>query len=286
MEFTPSEIDELETIELPESEQPEGFWVIEEGDIPPSFPGQMIDGDARVRKREKERAERLEKERAERLEKARAEGHEEVRIDPFFQAFKEKFFPGPGPFRLFGPPQPAEHEEASPEEPDASEPQRDAACLPPQKQQRLRQRQPRDGVDRAQNQDQLLPPPRRSARIAGMKRPAEPLPSQMAPNKRPRGRAAPKAAAPAAAPAAQPTSLETRRTKTRLVPARAPPKGKTETRPRQGRGRPRKENGPSMRSAVGKKKPGRTPAPAGTGRAAETDAPGVPRRRGRPRKNG
>ncbi|KAF2241451.1 hypothetical protein BU26DRAFT_525276 [Trematosphaeria pertusa] len=287
MKFTPSEIDELETIKLPRSEQPEGFWVIEEGDMPPSFPGQMVDDEARIRKREKERAERL--------EKARAEGHEEARIDPFLKVFKEKFFPGPGPFRLFGPPQLVDHEEASLEEhdvstelqEDASELQRDAACPPLQKQRRLRQRQPQDGVDRAQDQDQLLPPPRRSARIAGMKRPAEPLPSQTAPNKRPRGRAVPKAAAPAAAPAAQPTSRKTHRTKTRLVPARAPPKGKTETRPRQGRGRPRKENGLSMHSAVGKKKPARTPAPAGTGsdRAAGTDTSGVPRRRGRPRKN-
>lgn len=203
--------------------------------------------------------------------------------------FKDKFFPGGGPFYLFGPPQPVvEHEGTSPEEleastelqEDASEPLRDAAC-PPQEQRRLRQRQLRDGVGKAKDQDQPLEPlPRRSARITGMKRLAEPLPSQAAPNKkRPRGRAAPpKAAAPtAAAPSAQP--------KTRPVPARAPPKGKTETRPRQGRGRPRKENGPSMRSAVGKK-PARTPAPAGTGngRAAGKDALGVPKRGGRLRK--
>jgi hypothetical protein len=214
MEFTPSEIDELQTIELPESEQPEGFWVIEEEEMPPFFPGQMIDGDASVRKREKERAERL--------EKARAQGHEEARIDPY-KALKEKFFSWPGPFRLFGPPHPVE--EAFFEVPDAStelqedESQRDAACPTPQKQRRLRQRQPRDGVDGAQDQDQPLPPPpRRSARIAGMKRPAEPLPSRTASNKRPKGRAAPKAAAPAAAPASRET-----RAKTRLVPARAPP---------------------------------------------------------------
>lgn len=279
MEFTPSEIDELETIELPESEQPKGFWVIEEGDLPPFFPGQMIDVAARIRKDWKDRAEGL--------EKAKAEGWEPL-VDPFYEEFKKKFFPGG---RLFREPSPEEHEasgkrqEASTDlQEDAHEPQQDAACPPPQKQRRLRQRQPRDGVDRAQDQDQPLPPPpRRSARIAGMKRAAEPLPSQTAPNKRPRGRVAPKVAAPAAAP----TSRETRRTKTRPVPARAPPKGKTEARPRQGRGRPRKENGPSMRSAVGKK-PARSPAPAGTGngRAMGTDAPGVPRRRGRPRKNG
>ena len=277
MEFTPSEIDELETIELPESEQPEGFWVVEDGDLPPFFPGQGQDVDARIRKSEKERAARL--------EKLKAEGWKPP-VHPAEEFFIKKF----GNVDLFGRPlPPAEHEEASPEEHDAStETQVDASELqgdasPPQQRRRLRQRQPQDGVDGAQDRDQPFPPPpRRSARIAGMKRPADPLPSQTAPNKRPRGRAAPKAAAPAA----QPTLRETRRAKIRLVPARPPPKEEKETRPRRGRGRPRKESGPSMRSAVGKRL-ARTPAPAGTGngRAAGTDAPSVPRRRGRPRKN-
>ncbi|KAJ2898969.1 uncharacterized protein MKZ38_003538 [Zalerion maritima] len=263
MEFTPSEIDELETIELPRSEQPEGFWVIEEGDMWPSFPGQMIDNEARIRKREEERAGRL--------KKARAEGRE-APVNPAIKFFKEKF---PGP--LFRRPQPVNEEVSTekhkdePLEPqeDASEPQRDAAYPPPQKKRPLHRRHPRNGVDRAQDQDQLPPLPRRSARIAGMKRPAEPLPSQTAPNKRPRGRA-PKPAAPVAAPTTQPPLRETRNTKSRLVPARPPPKGKTETRPRHGPGRSRKENGPSMRSAAGKKKPAGIPAPAGTrsGKAA------------------
>lgn len=201
MEFTCSEIDELETIDLPGSEQPEGFWVIEPGDLPPSFPGQMCDDSAEIAKREKARA-----------EKARAEGRERKMVDPVIQAFMERFHKGPGPFRLFGPPQPLEHRDVSPEEhgdapsepqKDASESGRDTACPPPQKQRRLRQRQLRAGVDRAQDQNQILPPSRRSARITGIKRPAEPLLSQTAPNKKPRG-SVPKAAAPAAAPAAQP----------------------------------------------------------------------------------
>ncbi|EFY89134.1 hypothetical protein MAC_04721 [Metarhizium acridum CQMa 102] len=282
MEFTPSEIDEFETIALPKSEQPEGFWVIEESDWPPFFPGQMQDVEARVRKSEIERLERL--------EKARAEGRE-IPIDPGVKFCMEKNFPGPGPSRLFAPPQAVQHEVSSPEgheasmelPEDASEPQRDAACPPPQKRRRLRQQQSRDGVDEAQGLDQPPPPPpRRSARIAGMKRPAELLPSQMAPNKRPRGRAAPKAAAPTA----QPTSRETRRTKTNLVPARPLSKEETKTRPRRGPGRPRKASVPSMRSTVGTR-PESTPAPAGTrsSRAAGTDAPGMPKRRGRPRKN-
>ncbi|KAI1497721.1 hypothetical protein F5X99DRAFT_432720 [Biscogniauxia marginata] len=223
MEFTPSEIDELETIELPRSEQPEGFWVIEKEDVWPYFPGQMTDNEAEIRKSEKERIERL--------EKAKAEGFEPP-VDPTIKFLLEKFFPGGEPIGLFGPPSAVEHEEARPEEREASgepqyEPQQDTSWPPPRK---------------AQGQDQpLLPPPRRSARIAGMKRTAEPLPLQTAPNKRLRGRAAPKTAAPA--------SRETRRTKPRPVPAQGSAEGKTETRPRQ-REHPKKENGPSMRSTA------------------------------------
>ncbi|KAI1289079.1 hypothetical protein F5Y03DRAFT_378428 [Xylaria venustula] len=261
MEFTPSEIDELETIELPESEQPEGFWVIKNGDLPPFFPGQMHDVHAEIRERQKKRAESL--------ERARAEGRE-IPVDPVVQALIKKVFPGPGPFRIFGSPPAVQHDKSSPEQRGASielqedtfEPQREAACPPPQRQRRLRQRQPRDGLDGPPDQDQpLTPQPRRSARIAGMKRPAEPIPSQTAPNKRPRGRVAPQAAASATQPTRQ------------------------ETRPKRGRGRPRKENGPSIRSAV-RKGPERTPATAGTrsDRAAGTNVPSVPRRRGRPRK--
>ena len=42
MDFTPSEIDDLETIELPSPEQPKGFWFISRG-CWPSFPGQLLD---------------------------------------------------------------------------------------------------------------------------------------------------------------------------------------------------------------------------------------------------
>lgn len=291
MGFTPSEIDELETIELPESEQPEGFWALDEQALPPFFPGQRQDADARITKQWKERMEEN--------EKAKAEGRE-----PPFKWGVERFNLGP----LFGgSPQAVQHKESSPGEheasielqEDASEPQREAACPPPQKRRRLHRHQTRDGVDGAQDQDQpLSPPSRRSARIAGMKRPAEPPPSQTAPNKRPRRGAAPEATASAA----RPTSQETRRTRTRLVPTRPPPKEKTETQPKRGPGRPRKErmgtetqpkrgrgrpkkNGLSMRSAV-RKRPARTPAPAeaGSGSVVGTNVPGVPRRRGRPRK--
>jgi hypothetical protein len=269
MEFTPSEVDELETIELPESEQPEGFWVIEEGDLPPSFPGQMVDGDARARK--------LWKEMAERAEIARAEGRP---VNPLFEPCEDKFF---SESHFFGPPQVVEHEAFTELQGDASEPQREPAYPPPQKRRRLRQRQPRDGVNEAQEQDHSPPPPlRRSARIAGMKRPAEPLPSQTASNKRPRGRAVPKTPAPAAQSATQ----ETQRRRARPVPARPPPKIETETRPNRGLGRRRKQNEPGTRSAM-KKTVARTSTLAGVGRggAATTNMPATPRRRGRPRKN-
>jgi hypothetical protein len=43
IEFTPSEIGDLATIELPRSEQPTGFWAIEKGDLGQTFPGQTLD---------------------------------------------------------------------------------------------------------------------------------------------------------------------------------------------------------------------------------------------------
>ena len=113
MELTPCEIDELETSDVLRSEV---FWVIQEKDLPTCFPGQK-------------------------LEKARVERRKEAIIDFFFESFTQKV-EGLSQFRLFGPPQPAEHEEISREEHDtftepqegASEPQRDAACPPLQKQ--------------------------------------------------------------------------------------------------------------------------------------------------------
>ncbi|KAI1274629.1 hypothetical protein F5Y07DRAFT_372338 [Xylaria sp. FL0933] len=216
MGFTPSEIDELETIDLPRSEQPEGFWVIEDGDEPPYFPGQMQDVAARIDKRQKEEAERR--------EKARAEGHE-IPVDPDVKLFLEKFARGEVP-SLFGrasgqpirlPNQPqavqdaglsrAEHEASIQLQEDESEIEHDTADPTPQKPRRMRQGQLRHGADGARGHDQpVVSPPRRSARLAGIKRAAEPQLSHAPPNKRPRGRAPRKAAPLAAAPAAQPAS--------------------------------------------------------------------------------
>ncbi|KAI0812807.1 hypothetical protein GGR55DRAFT_703538 [Xylaria sp. FL0064] len=213
MGFTPSEIDELETIDLPRSEQPEGFWVIEDGDEPPYFPGQMHDEAARIEKSEKERAERL--------EKARAEGHE-IPVDPDVKLFLERFARGElpnlfgraqgQPIRLFNQPQAvqdaglsrAEHEASMQLQEDESEIEHDTAGPTPQKPRRVRQGQLRHGADGARGHDQpVVSPPRRSARLAGIKRAAEAQLSHTPPNKRPRGRAPPKAAAPAAQPASQ-----------------------------------------------------------------------------------
>lgn len=43
MDFTPSETDALEAIELPRPEQPKKFWSFSLGDPPPYFPGQSLD---------------------------------------------------------------------------------------------------------------------------------------------------------------------------------------------------------------------------------------------------
>jgi hypothetical protein len=254
MDFTPSEIDDLETVELPSSEQPKGFWYIrrKESGLRAPFPGQLL--------------------------------------EPF-----QPPTPPPGSI-LHAPPgslpprrsifqkTPSEEEhdetlleeyEDSPQELEQNppEPQRDTTSPLPQKSRRQCQHQLQDRMDSGHNRDQS-PIPRRSARIAGLKRPAEPLPSQAASKKKPRRGAASKAAAPAS----QPPTQKTQPRKTRPVPARPPPKIERETRPKQGRGRPRKEGGLSTRSIVMKKKAARTPALAGAGREGL-------RQRGRPRKN-
>ena len=256
MEFTPSEIDDLETIERPSSEQPKGFWLISEEDsnLQPPFPGQLL---------------------------------EAFQPPPCLPGSLLYLPPGSlPPKRSIFQKTPSEEErddtlleesENSPQElqQNPAEPQQETASSPPQEPRRRRQRQLQDRVDGAQERDQPPPLPRRSARIAGMGRRAELLPSQAASNKKPRGRAAPKAAAPTAHPATQ----ESHRGKTGPVPARRPSKIGTGTRPKRGQGRPRKEREPSTRSAVTKTNTARR------GGAAATDTPAVPRRRGRPRKN-
>lgn len=265
MEFTPSEIDELETINLPRSEQPQGFWVIKRHAVSMyNFPGMMADVQAE--------AEHFEKERQAFRARMRAEGHE-PRLHPAAEFFLKKH----GRFHTFDEPPPAEDEEVS-------ELQEDAASLPSQRTRGLRPRQPRDQVHEAQEQGESLPPlPRRSARIAAKKRPAESSPMQTVPNKRSKVAVAPKPATLAA----QPVSRETRRAKTRPGPGRTAAKENSmEAGVKRGPGRPRKKNGSNIRPAA-QTKPERTTAPARPKKSRDiaTETSNVPRKRGRPRKN-
>ena len=193
IEFTPSEIGDLETTRLPYDEQPPGFWTIEDG-YPGrrNFPGQTLD-----------------------LVPSAREACLNI----------SKLPPVPHAFRLFpDPPPPGEDRETPPELP---RPQQGTMSPPPQNSQGSDQHIPQ-AKPKVQNEG-THPPPRRSARIASLKRPAEPLPSETAPNKKLRVRAAPKAAAPVT----QRTTRETRRTRAGPVQSllsrkesRGPSKGK------------------------------------------------------------
>lgn len=264
MDFTPSEIDDLETIELPDSEQPDGFWMIRRDACPqPPFPGQFLEpyrpppgvpGDhLYVSSGSLPRLSLFSKTPSE-------EGDDAILSEEY-----------------------EEEDSLQDQEQNLPKSQRDVTNLLRQKLWRQRQRQLQDKMDSAQNRDESPPLPRRSARIAGIKRPAEDLPSEAASSKKPRGRAAPKAAVPAT----QPTTREIQRRKERLVLARPPPMMETQTRPKRGRGRPRKENALNSRSVVTKKKAARMPALAGRGRgrAAARGTPAVSRRRRRQRLN-
>ncbi|KAH9887502.1 hypothetical protein F4778DRAFT_756927 [Xylariomycetidae sp. FL2044] len=317
MGFSRSEIDELEAIELPKLQQPEGTWLHDDEDDEAflrHFPGEVFDRDARSKKRRDQ--ERM---------RAVAEGREPPK--PYFL---NPWFGPPLPSgSLFGSRQELGGQGARPEElvevsqeprDDAAEPPQDIALPPPQRQRRPRQRLLQDAVDEIQINNQPLAPLRRSSRVAGTKRAAEPEPSQIDRNKRfksgnaplgitrnhipiqapskekpksqpKRGRGRPrKETGPTVRstvvekepPSTTATVLEPGTTR-RSIPARAPPKEKSQSQPKRGRGRPRKEG--SMRSAVEKKTARRNPR-AGTqnARMKEPDTTGVPRRRGRPRK--
>jgi hypothetical protein len=174
MEFTPSEVDELEIINLPRSQQPEGFWVSKKHDYcTVQFPGMMADVEAEIME--------VEKKRQASIKKRMAEGWV-PKLDPGVEYFLNKHKGVP----LFGRPPPSESGEESgrEEEPGA----------PVGQKRNPRQRQSLDGENRLHDQDGSLPPPRRrSARIAAMKRAAECSPSDTVPNKRrSRGRSATK----------------------------------------------------------------------------------------------
>ncbi|PNY23162.1 Uncharacterized protein TCAP_06898 [Tolypocladium capitatum] len=244
VDWTPSEVDALEAIELPASEQPKKFWAVWNGDMPPFFPGQMLDPDGG------RPPEPLSAPRASRPSERSILGR-----SIFGPSISEP--PEPPPEER-GEASRQGHEDTPPGlQEDLPGQQRDINGLQPQKPRRRRQRRGR--MDEKPDPDRSPPPPRRSARIAAMKRAAEPLPSQAAPNKKPRVRPASTAAAPTTL---QPAARETRRTRSRPVPARPPPESEAETRPLRERGRPRRETGPGKPSAVAKKAAKKMPAPA------------------------
>jgi hypothetical protein len=246
MDFTPSEIDDLETIELPSPEQPKGFWTIRRKDsgLRAPFPGQLL------------------------------EPFQPPPPPPGSLLYAP---PGSLPPRrsIFEKtPSEEEHDETlleqygdSPQE-NPPEPQRDTTSPPPQKPRRQRQRQLQDRMDSAQDRDQPPPLPRRSVRIGGMKRPAELLPSQAASNKKPttqetqRRKTRP-------VPARPPPKIET---ETRPKRGRGRPRKENGPSTRSAVTKKKAARTPAL-------------AGAGRGGAAATATPAVPRRRGRPRKN-
>jgi len=171
IDFTPSEIGDLDTIRLPRSEQPPGFWTIEAGSLGlQTFPGQTKE-----------------------VVEARKSVQQIHSPSPSNRVRLFPLVPSPSPpnWVFFVPSDPSlsrEHGDTPPESPRPHPPQNSQLSN--------------------RNADNY-PPPRRSARIAGLKRPAEPLPSETAPNKKLEGRAAPKAAVPIT----QHTTRKTRRTR-------------------------------------------------------------------------
>lgn len=223
MDLTPSEIDDLETIELSSPEQPENYWAITNEWALQTFPGQRLD---------------LAK-KAENLLRQRAE--EVARGDRASPKGYSAQFP-----RYCSPQQEVSSEENEDTvqelKENTSQAQQDTGSLfihsPLQNSPCQHERQLQDQEVRSQDPDPDRPPLRRSARIASIKRLAEPLLSQTVPNKKHRGRTA----LNAEAPTVQPASREIRDTKTKTVSARLPAKEETATRRGRGRRRPTKEN--------------------------------------------
>jgi hypothetical protein len=225
-DFTPSEIDALDAIELPTSEQPERFWTIRKGDLPPFFPGQRVEPYESARLREQKPSLSASQE----LSPPRAS---------IFGPIKPKL----SYVRIFGPMEspPEEREEPSFEEHEASpqylqgslsQSQRGVAKPPPPQEplhRRPRKRQPQNRGRDGDRERHPLTLPRRSARVAAIKRPAEPLPSQVMPNKKPRVGVTLEVDVP------QPVARETRWSKTSQPPLRT----EAATGSRPGQRRPR-----------------------------------------------
>ncbi|KXH56621.1 hypothetical protein CNYM01_10724 [Colletotrichum nymphaeae SA-01] len=253
MDFTPSELDELETNELPWEEQPENYWVISKGmEDTPAFPGQMPEGHSHDH---------------------HSDPMSIARSAPAGALGSKKEAPEFTDDRI---PVSAGTPEQKP-----VELQERAVSHTPQKSKRGRPRQLKNETSITHDNDQSSPAPRRSARIAGTKRPAELAPTESAPSKRPRGRKA--------SGGGQPTVSESISTKKRSAPTRPPAGRETKAVPKQGRGRPKKETrNPTPAKAITKEPtrrgPGRgQPSTGDSGPSPLQESP--PKRgRGRPKK--
>ncbi|OAA63345.1 hypothetical protein SPI_03508 [Niveomyces insectorum RCEF 264] len=249
MDFTPSEIDDLEMIERATPEQPEMFWTKPIDEYGGTLPGQMLERP----KPSKDTTFWTGEPSANPLfplfrsvdRPPPPAAEPEVVPEENDEAPKRTRRPGRPPRAVRGrpppppPPPPGAEEEVPPEEDDSA---------PPKKIKRAGR--PRNAVPGAASAAAAAAappppqnPPRRSARIAGMKRAAEqqsPLPA--ASNKKAKTDKQSRAAASAAQPA----------TRTKAKP-RAP-RGGAAAQPKRGPGRPKKQD-PKGPSTVTKRKP-------------------------------
>ncbi|OAQ61560.1 hypothetical protein VFPPC_09383 [Pochonia chlamydosporia 170] len=254
MEFTPSEIGDLETIELSDDEQPEGFWLMPDGldGLRGTYPGESVD----VAKREDRKRRRW----------AFMYGYKlpEPSSPP-----RTRLLP-PG-VKLFGNLEPNEPKDATQEleesiQDDAHGPRhaksRQSLAQKLPRQRGRRQRDEADGITESSQH----PPLRRSARIAALKRPAEPMvsPAESRPTKKPRTRETTKTKTaktktkPKPAVATAPTpSRRAQRSKTKPLTKPLPQNKEAAPRSTRGRGRPAKDSKASTQSARVKKQPTR-----------------------------
>ncbi|KXH65915.1 hypothetical protein CSAL01_07373 [Colletotrichum salicis] len=205
IDFTPSELDELETNELPWEEQPETYWVVSKGmEDTPAFPGQMPEGHSH-------------------------DHHSDpmpiARSAPTGALGSRKGTSETASVKI------PLSTDASEQEP--LEPQERVLSHTSQKARRGRPRQSQNETSIAHDHDQSSPAPRRSARIAGKKRPAEPEPTETPSSKRTRGRKAPRAD--------QLPASESGQTKRRSGLKLPPPQTETKAVLKRGAGRPKKE---------------------------------------------
>ena len=182
IDLTPSEIDDLETIELPNSKQPENYWeILSEYGI--SFPGQRLDLSRKAEKVLRKRTEEAQRDRTPPI------------LPPSPKGWRDSLP------RTHSPEQEASQKENEDTvqklEDNPSKAQQDTSSVaipkPIPNSPRQHRRQFRDQVLRSQDPDPGLNKPRlrRSARIAATKRLAEPLRSQTGPKKKRRLRKPP-----------------------------------------------------------------------------------------------